>query len=206
MPSLLGVFLAAFLVASSVLATPVLAARRLRTCIPAFEEGAVYNVFAAGKADETWEYVPPASNLAATTGGAFFLSEGDAPESGGFYITSVEGEESGTFTLSVNEQCLRTIGKNRALTSGPCALVKSTFTLSCTSCPSSSSPPTAGTPVGRACTLTSRASPGYCVASVSPSSSSSSVPSGNGSRGLGGLEARKCQTRARAQSWDLVRA
>ncbi|GAA5884647.1 hypothetical protein JCM6882_005333 [Rhodosporidiobolus microsporus] len=184
-------------------AAPVALSRRWSrtSCEPELVEGAVYNVFQAGRAAQTWEFLPPAGKPQATTGGALYVSETDTPENGGFFV---QKEDNGTYTLSLASrdegvQCVRTVGKNRALTTGPCDLVKAQFTLSCSSCaaPSPSLSPEAGSFAARACVLTSLASPGYCIFSV-PNADSPDEP------GLANLEARKCAVRAARQSWDLV--
>ncbi|GAA6002215.1 hypothetical protein JCM10207_003130 [Rhodosporidiobolus poonsookiae] len=185
-------------------AAATLDARRMRTCVPDLEAGEVLNVFRAGQADEAWEFLPSTKYPTAVTGGAVYLSQTDTPENGGWYLSEVEGQ-NGTFTLSLASQeagvqCLRTVGKNRAVTTGPCDQLKSTFTLTCTTCPSSSASSSSADAsaryLARACTFTSLASPGYCLQAVAAA----------GSPGLGQLEARKCAARSRAQAWDLVRA
>ncbi|GAA5855534.1 hypothetical protein JCM8547_007877 [Rhodosporidiobolus lusitaniae] len=185
--------------------------RRGRTCVPDFEVGKVLNVFQAGRVDEAVEYLPPVRNASATSGGSFFLSETDTPENGGF-CTSLD--VNGTFRMSLAShdegvQCLRSVGKNRGVTTGPCELLKATFTLSCTLCPSpslssassNSTTPAPASYAGKACTITSLASPGYCLTTVPSSLAANETAT---TRGLGGLETRKCLGgRSREQSWDL---
>ncbi|GAA5821303.1 hypothetical protein JCM11251_004560 [Rhodosporidiobolus azoricus] len=203
-----------------------LTVRRARTCVPQLEEGREYNVFQAGReasgADaQVWEFLPPAGNPEAVTGGAVYVSETNSPENGGFYIRD---GGNGTYTLSLasqeeGAQCLRTVGKDRPLTSGPCDLEKAQvnrpppqshnqaaltrltqmepqFTLSCSSC-SSTLPTNPGSFAARACVFTSIASPGYAIFSV-PNGDSPDEP------GLARVEVRKQAVRSARQSWDLV--
>ncbi|BGP46740.1 hypothetical protein JCM10450v2_002588 [Rhodotorula kratochvilovae] len=159
------------------------------TCVPTLPANALLNVFSVGRSTGVWEYVPPAREPAATSGGGLFLSWTDTAENGAFYVqqrATVDGTGEAVWTLSLGShdagvQCVTAQGKNGAATTGGCDDPEAEFALSCQVCPT----PPSGAESG----------PGQCLTSVSGRAAGRSTPR---------IETRQCKgTRGAGQVWDL---